>query len=95
MMSELEFCLEQSAAGLHHLFDHDTIRRAFELETAGVKPEVAAATNQLIDDVRAVAQLDQRRARIVRAPADVQQVFARLYFTYLDRYLARRGVTVH
>lgn len=98
MKHTLQYALEQSAQGLHPLFDPGHIRDAFtgRLAAGGVLDEATASdTEELIDDLGRHRNIAAQRAAIARAPGPVREAFVQLYFTYLDRFMQRRGVVYH
>lgn len=94
MHQTLEFVLEQSSGGHHHLFDADLVRRSFT-SSSRIDREVVAGASQLLDGLRTVGGLDAQRQWILAAPDDVQRLFVRLYFDYLAGFMSRRGVVFH
>ncbi|MFT7579804.1 MAG: hypothetical protein ACI9MR_001470 [Myxococcota bacterium] len=96
MEQTLEFVLEQSCHGNHLWFDETQLTRV--LPTAAkfeVDPKTAAQTESLVESLREIPQIGDQRALIQSAPAPVQDVFVRLYFRYLDGFMARRGAALH
>lgn len=83
-------------AGLHPLFDHQTIRRAFARIDQGLVHErgLFAAHHAM----RRLAELDDLRLmrRFVRTlPPSTVDLLVYLYFRRLDRQLVAEGPTLH
>jgi len=94
MHETLEFVLEQSSSGNHHLFDRTLLRSAFTTANR-VDTSVIDRAHQLIDGLRTVGGLAAQREWIEAAPDDVKRLFVRLYFDYLSGFMSRRGVVWH
>ncbi len=98
MKQTLQFVLEQSSQGHHHLFDAELIRSAFVDSPdvqSGLDEGTAEHAELLIDDLRTKQRLNAQRACIAKAPPRVQLVLVHLYFHYLDRFMHRNGVVYH
>ncbi len=98
MRQTLQYVLEQSSLGHHHLFEAELIRTAFVEEPgvqSGLDERTAEHASTLIDDLRTKQRLSAQRACIADAPPRVQQVMVHLYFHYLDRFMHRQGVVYH
>ncbi|MBL8788113.1 MAG: hypothetical protein JNJ59_24685 [Deltaproteobacteria bacterium] len=94
MWRTLPFCLDQSLRGYHHLFDPGLVRRSF-VEPLEVDPDVVAGASTLFEELRTEGDLSTQRTRIRSAPDSAQRLFVRLYFDYLDGWVARTRPTLH
>lgn len=97
MHQTLEFVLQQSSDGHHHLFDAELLRRSFHeaRETSSFDRRTIDGACALLDGLRELGDLESQRRFIHASPEDVQRLFVRLYFDYLAGFMARRGVVYH
>lgn len=94
MWSTLPFCLDQSLAGHHHLFDGELVRKSFD-EPLEVDAEAVAGARSLLESLRREEDLGAQRRHIARAPERAQRLFVRLYFEYLDGWAGRSSARAH
>ncbi|MFO0749558.1 MAG: hypothetical protein U1F43_28390 [Myxococcota bacterium] len=94
MRQTLEFVLQQSSGGHHHLFDPALVRSSFAAAGRVDRATVDGAC-ALLDGLRETEDLEAQRRFIGSSPEPVQRLFVRLYFDYLSGFMARRGVVYH
>jgi len=94
MHTTLEFVLESSSSGHHHLFEPELVRRSFR-DQARVDPGVVDGACALLDGLRDALSLAEQRACIEGQPEEVKRLFVRLYFDYLTGFMTQRGVVYH
>lgn len=104
MIRTLPYVLDQGLRGHHHLFDLALLRDALSRAPAapdgswlegGIDPNVARDASALLDDLEDDEDLGSQRARIARAPREVQELLVLLYFRYLYGYLESRSPHLH
>jgi len=94
MWSTLPFCLEQSLRGHHHLFEAGLVRESFGRPLEFDERWLAIAS-ELMEALRAHPDLEAQRRSIRGAPPEVQRLFVRLYFDFLEGWARDHAPTLH
>jgi hypothetical protein len=94
-LATVEYLIKQSTQGNHILFDLETVRKVFSLNTPPMNGEQAHDVEKHIEKIMTLEGFDQRKAYVEHLPEDVLYRVIKIYFNIVENNLFETNLIRH